>query len=87
MNRLKLAGRKLNLQRLQLKSLRDMKHTERYKEQRKVLFLLFLPTVLFNVNKLNIEKNPLYKYANVLNSNVQNDEFYQLTKEVLSSNV
>ncbi|EGO7558471.1 hypothetical protein [Enterococcus faecalis] len=83
MSKLELAKRKVNLQRLQLKSLSDAKNTERYKEQRKVLFMLALsPLVLFTSKRMDTQYNSLYKYANTLTASAKDDELYNATLEM-----
>lgn len=83
MSKLELAKRKFNLQILQLKSLRDVKQTERYKEQRKVLFMLAVsPFVLFTSKRMDTQDNALYKYANTLTASAKDDELYNATLEM-----
>lgn len=47
MNKVILAYRKIVLQRLQLKALKDHKDSTRYSEQKRVFLLLLRPTILF----------------------------------------
>lgn len=78
MSKVKLGFRKLNLQRLQLKSLSDMKDSERYKEQKAVLKLLLTrPSLLFTDKRFDSKENRLYKYTNTLNRYAKNEEYYK----------
>ncbi|MDT2662538.1 hypothetical protein P7E02_21825 [Enterococcus hulanensis] len=83
MKRMKFFWRRFTLQRLQLKSLRNSKDSERYSEQKRVLFLLFKPTVMFSTENKNYDQNRLYKYTNALNAYCKSDELYKLAKKEL----
>lgn len=82
-NSLKMAYRKLKLQRLQLKHLKSDKKSARYLEQREVFKLLFSTGSLFTLNRMDSKENKLYKYLNVLNSNVKDDFFYTSLVEAM----
>jgi len=83
MNKVKFAYRKIILQRLQLKALKDHKDSERYSEQKQVFLLLLRPTVLFSSKNKTFEDNRLYKYTNTLNTYCKNDHLYNMVKEDL----
>lgn len=84
MNAMKLAVRKLRLQLLQLKALKDVKHSQRYSEQKNVLFLLLSkPSVLFTTNHKNSKENQLFKYTNTLNRYVKDDHLYKMAKKYM----
>lgn len=84
MSRIILGLRKLNLQRLELKSLSDMKDSQRYKEQKAVLKLLLSePKVLFSDQRFDAKENELYKYTNHLNRYAGNKEHYKMAVKFL----
>ncbi|MGG5315393.1 hypothetical protein [Enterococcus sp. AZ072] len=79
-----LGLRKLNLQRLELKSLSDMKDSQRYKEQKAVLQLLLRePEVLFTTKHFDSKNNKLYKYTNHLNRYTMTKEYYNMAVKFL----
>ncbi|MFR3687697.1 MAG: hypothetical protein ACLTXM_21985 [Enterococcus sp.] len=85
MNKVILAYRKIVLQRLQLKALKDHKDSTRYSEQKRVFLLLLRPTILFSAKNKGLEDNRLYKYTNTLNSYCKNDHLYKMIVEKLMS--
>lgn len=84
MSKIILGLRKLNLQRLELKSLSDMKDSQRYREQKAVLKLLLTePEVLFTTKRFDVKENSLYKYTNHLNRYAENKEYYKMAVKFL----
>ena len=84
MQKVILAFRKLNLQRLELKSLSDVKTSHRYQEQKAVLkVLLTEPEVLFTNKRFDPEINNLYKHTNHLNRYAENKEYYKMAVRFL----
>ncbi|EOH75723.1 hypothetical protein [Enterococcus malodoratus] len=86
MFRLKVAFRKLRLQRKQLKNLRTDKNHARYSEQQEVLRLLLgHPSVLFSTERKDTSSNHLYKYVNGLLVTAKNDKMYRYTLRLLEN--
>ncbi|AXG40553.1 hypothetical protein EGCR1_17795 (plasmid) [Enterococcus gilvus] len=86
MFKLKMAFRKLRLQRKQLKNLRVDKNHARYSEQRKVLRLLLgHPSLLFSTERKDATSDPLYKYVNGLLVTAKNDKMYYSTLRLLEN--
>ncbi|MFR3683936.1 MAG: hypothetical protein ACLTXM_02710 [Enterococcus sp.] len=84
MFKLKIAFRKLRLQRKQLKNLRVDKNHARYSEQQEVFRLLLgHPSVLFSMERKDTSSNPLYKYVNGLLVTAKNDKMYHSTLRLL----
>lgn len=80
---LTLAFKKLNLQRLQINSLKNSKNQERLNEQRKVLLKMLLnPRYLVSEEFIPQEKQ-LDKYLNVITSKVLSEKKYRRTLELL----
>ncbi|EMF0042571.1 hypothetical protein VBH21_14230 [Enterococcus hirae] len=86
MSTMTLGFRKLRLQRLQLKSLSDMKDSERYQEQKAVYnMLLTKPSVLFTDKRFDSNENRLYKYTNTLNKYAKNEKYYKEAVQFLGA--
>lgn len=86
MSNLKLASRKVRLQYLQVKSLKNCSNLTRVNEQKQVLRMLLLnPNLLFTDKYLNKEENWLYKYINNLNMSAKNDTLFHSAKRMLKN--
>lgn len=83
----KLAERKLELQKLQLNSVRNGSNKHRVEEQEQVLELLYSSPELLHSSKTNYDtkENSLYKYLNVLTAYASNEKKYESVKEFYSS--
>lgn len=79
----KLAERKLELQKLQLDSVRNGSNKRRVEEQEQVLELLYNSPDLLHSSKTNYDtnENSLYKYLNVLTAYASNEKKYESVKK------
>ncbi|MGX7025885.1 hypothetical protein [Vagococcus hydrophili] len=80
---IKLAERKLELQKLQLNFVRTGNNKHRVEEQEQVLQLLYSSPDLLHSSKTNYDtkENNLYKYLNVLTAYASNEKKYESVKE------
>ncbi|WP_020006236.1 hypothetical protein [Salinicoccus albus] len=82
---LSMAFRKVYLQWLQVKHVKEGSNRERTELQKEVLrYLLTHPGKLVSSERVNYPKN-YAKYLNVLTSNVKNDRLYEISKKRLKS--
>ena len=79
----KFAERKLELQKLQLNSVRTGNNKHRVEEQEQVLQLLYSSPDLLHSSKTNYDtrENSLYKYLNVLTAYASNEKKYESVKK------